>query len=87
MALKLKNTNFINVKAFHFDKRIDINTKVKPYKLPFGKQDFSLVSKIIKKNRPLCISFPEMSIYKRHFDKTKGRYFLIKDEKLFDKYT
>ena len=27
-----------------------------------------------------------MSIYKRNFDKTKCMYFLIKDEKCFDKY-
>ena len=27
-----------------------------------------------------------MSIYKRDFDKTKCMYFLIKDEKIFDKY-
>ena len=26
-----------------------------------------------------------MSIYKRYFDKTKGMYFMIKDEKIFDK--
>ena len=27
-----------------------------------------------------------MSIYKRDFDKTKYTYFLIKDDKSFDKY-
>ena len=27
-----------------------------------------------------------MSIYKRYFDKTKCMYFMIEDEKLFDKY-
>ena len=27
-----------------------------------------------------------MSIYKRYFDKTKCMYFMIKDEKFFDKY-
>ena len=26
-----------------------------------------------------------MSIYKRYFDKTKCMYFMIKDEKIFDK--
>ena len=30
--------------------------------------------------------FPEMSIYKRYFDKTKCMYFMIKDENFFDKY-
>ena len=38
------------------------------------------------KIRPLCIFFPEMSIYKRYFDKTKCIYFVTDDEKLFDKY-
>ena len=27
-----------------------------------------------------------MSIYKKYFDKTKCMYFMIKDEKIFDKY-
>ena len=39
-----------------------------------------------KKNRPLYIFFPEMSTYKRYFDKTKCMHFMIKDENIFDKY-
>ena len=39
-----------------------------------------------KESRPLCIFFPEMSIYKRYSDKTKCMYFMIKDDKSFDKY-
>ena len=31
--------------------------------------------------RPLCTSFPEMSICKRYFDKTICMYFIIKEEK------
>ena len=34
--------------------------------------------------RPLL--FPEMSIYERYSDKTKCMYFMIKYEKIFDKY-
>ena len=30
--------------------------------------------------------FPEMSIYKRYFDKTKCMYFVIKVDNFFDKY-
>ena len=30
--------------------------------------------------------FPEMSAYKIHSYKTKCRYFMMKDEKYFDKY-
>ena len=38
------------------------------------------------KNRPLCIFLPKMSTYRRDFDKTKCISFLIKDEKLLEKY-
>ena len=38
------------------------------------------------KNRPLCIFLPKMSTYRRDFDKTKCMSFLIKDEKLLEKY-
>ena len=67
---------------------IDINEIVVSNKLPFGKQDFKyfICYKDNKKIRPLCIFFPEMSKYKRYSDKTKCIYFMIKDEKTFDKY-
>ena len=38
------------------------------------------------KIRPLCIFLPKMSAYRRDFDKTKHMSFLIKDEKLLEKY-
>ena len=38
------------------------------------------------KNRPLCIFLPKMSTYRRDFDKTKCMSFLIKNEKLLEKY-
>ena len=61
----------------------DINEIVVSNKVPFGKQDFKyfIGYKDNKKNRPLCILFPEMSIYKIYSDKTKCMYFMIKDEK------
>ena len=46
----------------------------------------SLVTKAIKETRPLCIFFLEISIYEIYSDKTKCRFFMIKDEKLFDEY-
>ena len=57
-------------------------------KFLFGKQDFKyfIGCKDNKDIRPLCIFFPEMSIYKRYSDKTKCMYFKRKDEKCFDKY-
>ena len=39
-----------------------------------------------KRIRPLCILFPKMSAYRRDFDTTKCMSFLIKDEKLLEKY-
>ena len=59
-------------------------------KLPFGQYfKYFIISfgyKYNKKIRPLCILFPEMSIYQRYFDKTKCMYFMIKDEIFFGKY-
>ena len=67
---------------------LDINKIVVSNKFPFGKQDFKyfIGYKDIKEIRPLCIFFPEMSIFKRYSDKTKCVHFTIEDEKKFDKY-
>ena len=40
---------------------------------------------MISKNRSLNILFPKLSIY-RSFDKNNCMYFMIKEEKVFDKY-
>ena len=50
-----------------------------------GILDFLLTKKMLK-NRPLCIFIPKKSAYRRYFDKTKYTSFLIKDEKLLEKY-
>ena len=39
-----------------------------------------------KEIRLLCVVFPEMSIYKRYYDKTKCMHIMIKDETFFDTY-
>ena len=69
-------------------KDIDINEIVVSKTFPFSKQDFKyfICYKDNKEIRLLCIFFPEISIYKRYSDKTKCIYFMIKDEKYFDKY-
>ena len=87
MTLKLKSTNFINISPIMIN-NIDINKIVVSNKFTFGKQDFKYFNgyKDNKEIRPLCIFFPEMSIYKRYSDKTKCMYFMIKDEKIFDKH-
>ena len=41
---------------------------------------------MIKKIRPLFIFFPKVSAYKIDFDETEFMYFMIKEEKVFDKY-
>ena len=41
---------------------------------------------MLKKIRPLCIVLPKMSAYRRDFDKPGSMSFLIKDEKLLEKY-
>ena len=38
------------------------------------------------KNRPLCIFFPKLNAYRMHLDETECMYFMIKEEKVFDKY-
>ena len=43
---------------------------------PFGEQEI----------RSLCTFFSETSIFKRHSEKTKRMYFMIKNESIFDKY-
>ena len=44
-----------------------------------------LVTKMIKKVRPSCILFPELSGCRRDFDKNKCMDFLIKDYELMEK--
>ena len=67
---------------------IGINKTVVSNKFPFRKQDFKyfIGYKHKKELRTLCIFFPKLSIYKRYSDKTKCMYFMIKDQKVFDKY-
>ena len=52
---------------------IDINGIIVSYEFPFGRQNFKyfIGYKDNKEIRPLCIFFPEMSIYKKYSDKTK----------------
>ena len=45
-----------------------------------------LVTKMIKKIIHVCICCPKINIFSRDFDKTKYIYFLIKEEKAFEKH-
>ena len=66
---------------------IDINEIVVSNKLSFNKKDFKyfIGYKDDKAIGPLCIFFPEMSMYKRYSDKTKWMYSIIKDKKFLDR--
>ena len=54
-------------------------------KFPFGKKAFKyfIGYKDNKEIIPLCIFYPEVSIYKRYSGKTKCMSFMIKGEKFF----
>ena len=69
-------------------KNIVIDKIVVSNEFTFGKHDFNhfIGYKDNKEIRPSCTFFPQMSIYKRYSDKTKCMYFMIRDEKIFDKY-
>ena len=58
------------------------------YKVSFGKKGFKFLvgHKDSKKFKPLCISLPKLSAYRKDFDRTKYVSFLIKDDKLLEKY-
>ena len=83
MILKLKNTNFISIKAFFSINDLDINEIGACNMFTFGKQDFKIfiVYKGNKEIRTLCILFLEMSIYKGYSDKTKCMYPMTKVKK------
>ena len=91
MNKKIIKFDDTEIEEFEFHKGkipININKIVVSNKFSFGKQDFKyfIGYKYNKEIRPLCTFFPEMSICKRYSDKTKCMYFMIKNEKIFDKY-
>ena len=67
---------------------IDINKIVVSNKLPFCKQDFKyfIGYEDSEKIKPLCIFRSQMIIYKRYFDESRHNHFIIKKEKIFNKY-
>ena len=90
--IKFDDTDIEKYK-FHQYKRpilidnIDVNKIVVSNKISFGKNDskYFICYKDAKKVRPLCL--PKMSAYRRRdLDKTKCMSFLIKYEKLLEKY-
>ena len=78
---------------FHQHKRhilidnVNIN-KIVSKAIFFGRKDFTYFTgyKNDRKMRPLCIILLKMGAYRRDFDETKYISFLIKDDKLLEKY-
>ena len=79
----------IEKQKFHQYKRpisiktnIDINKIVLSNKVSFGKNGFKIFYWLQddKKNIPLCIFLPKMSVYRKNLDETKYTSFLIKDD-------
>ena len=66
---------------------IDINKIVVSNKLPFSNQDFKYLIgyKDVEKINSLCIFCLEMIKYKISFYKNRRMYFIIKEEKIFNK--
>ena len=84
---EIKEYEFHQYKMSYSISNVDINEIVVSNTFPFGKQDFKyfIGYKDNKEIRSLGIFFPEMNIYERYSDKTKCMYFMIKDEKCFDR--
>ena len=79
----------IEKQKFHQYKRpisikrnIDINKIVLSNKVSFGKNGFKIFYWLQddKKNIPLCIFLPKMSVYRKNLDETKYTSFLIKND-------
>ena len=72
----------------YFDKKYRFNKTVVSNKVSFAKKGFEyfISYKDSKKIKPLCIFLKKMSAYRKDFDETKYVSFLIKDNKLLEKY-
>ena len=69
-------------------KNVDIDKIVVSNKVPFGKKGFKYFTGYIdiKKDKPLCVFLSKVTAYRKDFDQTKYVSFLIKDDKLLEKY-
>ena len=96
MDKKMINFDDTEIKKYKFHQNkspISINDKdikkiVVSNKFPFGKSDFRYFIYYIdnKKIRSLCKFFPKVSAYRKDFDESECMCFMIKEEKVFDKY-
>ena len=97
--MKEKTLKFINIilnkKKFHRFKEpidlllLDLDQIVVSHKFKHNEEDFKYFIGCLKGEivKPLCIVLPQMSRYIKYFENgSKNMSFLIKDDKVWDKY-
>ena len=93
-TLKFNNI-ILNKKKFHRSKKpvdlfsVDLDQIVVSYKFKHNEERFKYFIDYLKSGivKPLCIVLPQMSGYIKYFENgSRTIYFLIKDDKVWDKY-
>ena len=87
---KIKRSSFYKNKKINDIEDIDANNILVSKKEPYGTKNSHKY--IIKYNdndniRPLCIRLPQMTGYARKFNENSTMSFIVKDKKLFKKYS
>ena len=87
---KIKKSIFYKKKAINNIEDINVNNILVSKKEPYGnKSSFKYFVGYNDNDviRPLCISLPQMSGYPRKFNGNATMSFIVKDKKLFKKYS
>ena len=87
---KIKKSIFYRKKAINNIEDINVNNILVSKKEPYGnKNSFKYFIGYNDNDviRPLCISLPQMSGYTRKFNENATMSFIVKDKKLFKKYS
>ena len=90
MTKKIKKSIFYKNKAINNIEDIDVNNILVSKKEPYGNKNSLKYFIGYNDNdiiRPLCIMLPQMIGYARKFDENATMSFIVKDKKLFKKYT
>ena len=88
LILNIQKPKFHQHKVHISLKKIDINKIVVSNSVSFGKKGFKyfIGYKDAKKNRTSCIFLSKMKAYRGVFDETNYISFIMKDDKLLEKY-
>ena len=87
---KIKRSTFYKNKKIYSTDDIDVNNILVSKKESYGTQNSLKYFIGYNDNdiiRPLCIRLPQMTGYARKFDENATMSFIVKDKKLFKKYT